>query len=449
MKNKLPEFHINFITPQPGVGLLREMSTYASSFLGISRKKLHEIVRGNEKINPFKRKVLKALALLGLNQELFDVGLLIKRLYGFENRESATDHFLKAQDKAAKVILELIKTYGLDVDRFGLKNEVVIPDPSLRRMLTYLNPRPNSVIKKGTSSRSRFEQLREILLVDLALRNSLRGKAEHPSSKISELQQRFNNELFEGQAGSGEQVEFHIVYSRDGSAVNVARKKKRQSVHKIEEMRVVKSGRRLIPVQVDFGEKSGSTKIIKLLNDFYEKGISTFDPYGADPDGRQLLLDRQRFQVVVYGTDEDIRRVHEKIAVFFDEVVEKKINKDHGQKATVRQRYIVYYKGVPIELIYYDVKSYISSKQQVGQLIHKAIPVKIGGNEYSADFELYDGSAHELYEIRRSLSLLFLMFPYEIYKREGQSEIEYIDEISRTVSARSKEIGIRILKKIK
>lgn len=451
MKNNLPEFHINYITPKPGAVLLREMSNYASSFLGISRKKLHEIVRSNEKISNTKRKIYKALALLGFNQELFDVGLLIKKIYGFENRASAIDAFLKAQTTTTKLILELVKIYGLDVDRFGLKNEVKIPDPSFRRILTYLNPRSNSVIEKGTSPRSRFEELREILLVDLALRNSVRGKKEHPSSKISELQQRFNNELFEGQAGAGQPTEFHVIYNREAGAVNVTKKEKRrrQSVQKIEEMRIVKSGDRLIPVQVDFDEKSGSTKIIKLLNDFYEKGINAFDPYGNDPSGKPLLLDRQRFQVVVHGSDKDIKRIHEKIAVFFDSVTEKKINSDHGQMPTVKQRFIAQYKGIPIELIYYDVKGYINSKQHVGKLITKSLPIKIGKNYYQADFELYDGSAHELYEIRRSLSLLFLIFPYEIYKREDQTEQEYINEVAKIVSIRSKELGLRMLEKAK
>ena len=363
------------------------------------------------------------------------------------------DAFLKAQTTASKVILQLVDVYGLDVDRFGLKNEVKIQDPSLRRILAYLNPKPNSVIEKGTAKRSRFEQLREILLVDLALRNTVRGKDEHPDSKISELQQLFNNKLFEGQAGSGQATEFHVAYTSDGAARHVTKKEKKkkkvQSVQKIEEMRMIRSGGRLIPVQVDFGEKSGSTKIIKLLNDFHEKGVDVFNPYGVDPGGRPLLLDRQRFQVVVYGTDKDIERVHKKISSFFESLTEKIISTDHGQMPTVRKRYIAYYQGVPIELIYYDVKGYITSKQHIGKSVTEKVPVKIGDNYYEAEFSLYDGSAHELYEIRRSLSLLFLIFPYEIYKREDQTVQEYINEIANIVSMKSKELSLSLLNKSK
>jgi hypothetical protein len=449
-KKRLPLFHIDYITPRPGLVLLREMIRYGAAFIGLSEKKLIEIIRNRELISPFEIKIYKALALLGMNQELFDAASLIKRIYDFSNRESAMDHFLKAQTIASNVISHLISVYGLDEDRFGIKNEVKIPDPSLRRIFAYLNPRPNTVIEKGTSSRLRFEQLRELLLVDLILRNSLRGKLEHPNSLISELQQRFNNKLFEGQAGEGKQIEFNVRYSkRDGSVLNVRKRELRQSTQKVEEMRFIRiSNGRLIPVEIEFDEKRSSIKVLKLLSDFHEKGIDLFDPYGYGPGGRPLLLDRQRFRVVVYGNDLDIEEIHRKISKFFDKQEEKPINKDHGQNPTVNRRYIVYYRGVPLELIYYDEKGYINSQTHVGNVESKTIPVKINGKEFFANFDLYNGSSHELYEIRRYLSLIFLMFPYEIYKIEGQSEQEYINEIASLVSAKSKEIAQRILKEL-
>ena len=53
MKRNLPDFHINYIDPNPGVAKLMSMSLYASSFLGINIKKLHEIVRSKKESDEY------------------------------------------------------------------------------------------------------------------------------------------------------------------------------------------------------------------------------------------------------------------------------------------------------------------------------------------------------------------------------------------------------------
>ena len=440
MRKELPEIHLDFMTPSPRLPLLRSMVNYASGFLGLDNKQLLKIIRNREKTSTSDRLLNLASSLFGTSRDLENVGLVIKKIYGFENVVTAKDHFLESQKTARNLINYLVYMYGFDPDRFGLKDEVKIPDPSLKRMLTYMNPRPNHLIKDGTASRSRFEQLRELIICDLSLRSDVRTKHEEPASKISELQQRFNNELYEGKAGSGELVVFYHSSNEENGIDKISKKKFKGSKKKIEEMRVIKLKNREVHVQVDFDTKSGFKKITKLMGYFYEKGILKFDPFGVDVDGEPLLIDRQRFRVVVYGNDEEIASVHEKIAAFFENIKERPIHNDHGQNSTLKKRYVADYKGIPFEIIYYDEKGLINSKKHIGKIKKISIPIKIGDKEYNADFNIHGGSAHDLYEIRRSLPLIFLMFPYEIYGLPGQSEKEYINEIIETVEKRSKEV---------
>ncbi|OQY67865.1 hypothetical protein B6D29_01600 [Microgenomates bacterium UTCPR1] len=71
----------------------------------------------------------------------------------------------------------------------------------------------------------------------------------------------------------------------------------------------------------------------------------------------------------------------------------------------------------------------------------KEVDAVVNGKKQTIGFRVYDGSAHELYEIRRALPLLLLLFPYEIYKTENQTPEEYIQDMVRSVEARSEGIA--------
>jgi hypothetical protein len=82
-----------------------------------------------------------------------------------------------------------------------------------------------------------------------------------------------------------------------------------------------------------------------------------------------------------------------------------------------------------MEIIYYDFKGYINSQWHVGN------KNKIG---------LYDGSAHELFEIRRSLPSLLYFFPFKVYGKKNQIEEEYAKEMMDFARAKSEETAKNI-----
>ncbi len=440
MEKQLPKIKLDFLRQSSGIGGIREILLYGSSLLGINPKELLKTIRQREEISPLQVKIYRALATLGISN-LYDAGSIIKGIYGFPNRELAMDKFLKGQEVARDVIETLIELYGLDKDRFGLKNEVAIADPSLVRMLAYLNPRPNELLKQGSSLRLRYEIWRELLLIDLYLRNSLRGMDEHPSSKLSELQQRFNTELFEGKAGEGNLLEYFFKTSSDGSVSKITRKRTKGLLTKIEEFRTIVIDGKSIPVQIDFSTKTPVSKIIKILSILAKNPEKFYDPLGFKDNGEPINLDRQRFQLVVYGSYEDIDKVHEKISGLFDTANEDEDNQDfRGQNPSYYKKFIVSYKGINLELIYYTNKGYLESQMAWGKLTPQTVEVSIKEKKYQDNFNIYNGSSHRLYEIRRSLHLLFLIFPYEVYKKPNQTPEDYINEMVNIVNNRSQQI---------
>lgn len=460
-REALPNPRLDFLTPLPNAKLFRDMCNYASGLLGISRSQLMKIRQNREPVTEFDILTDRILGLFGQTRNLLNFGSVIKNTYGFRNNENALERFIAAQEKSTNFINTLVHTFGLDRDRFGLKDEVSDGDPKMRRLLAYTNPRPNLTLEKGTSPRARYEQLREFWLSDIALRNMAKSKEEEPLDKIGELKTKFNNSLYEGRAGAGVMTPFFITVNKEHGITNVqmleneaeikslpAHPKKRK-YNKSQEMRRIKIDGKDVLVEVNFDTKSGVSKLIKLIVDFHEddkKEINLKDY--VDPNGQPLLQDRQRFSMAILGNHKITDKVIARTNAFFKSVIEKPINNDHGQNPTVYKRFIAQYQGVPFEIVYYHEKGYLNSKNHVGTKIEKKVPIKIGGKELEAVFNTFSGSAHELYEIRRALSIIFLIFPYEIYKLPGQTPEEYVKEMENSVMARSFDVANSLRKSI-
>ena len=297
-------------------------------------------------------------------------------------------------------------------------------------MLTYTNPRESEKLPKGTILRTRFEVLRELILTDIALRLDQRAVKEEPFKKMSELQLIFNQSLFYGPAGYENLVAKYVTFNKEHGIEKIS-DNDFEGATKIEEpMRIIEAedGRK-IHVLVDFNKKPASRQITKGLVDHMKVNAEIYDPLGLDSDGKPSLLDRQRFMFMVDGDDKDIAIIHNKIATYFDGVEEKPIHLHNGQNPTLKKRYIASYNGTPIEIIYYDFKGYINSKRHVGNKNQQG---------------MYDGSAHELFEMRRSLPALLYFFPFEVYGRPDQSKEEYRTELINFARFRSEERAKKI-----
>lgn len=365
----------------------------------------------------------------GIPEISIETGKLINDKYKFGSERQATQHFITAQKTAREVIKNTIGTFGLPPDRFGQKTEVDIPDPNIKRMLLYTNPRSSPDFPQGTILDSRFEQLREFILADIALRLDKRAVEECSYEKMSELQFLFNKHLFDGPAGYTE-LKTKYVSHNDEHGIKKISNDYFDGATKIEEkMRVIVAENMKINVLVDFDKKSAARQIVKGLVDYHKLGLKEYDPLGADVDGKPSLQDRQRFSFVVDGDDKDIEVIHNKISHFFENLELKKIGNDTGQNPTVKARYIATYGGIPIEIIYYDIQGYKNSRDHIGKKNFNG---------------LYSGSAHELFMIRRSLEILLYFFPFEVYGKQNQSQEEYELEMLNFARYKSEEVAQKI-----
>ena len=404
------QVHINYLTPKPGFSLLKEMLNNESKYLGIEKTILLGTIRGREMDSPLK------------------TSKIVNKIFKFGPKEKALQHFITAQKTARTAVGSVMKTYGLP-SRFGQKTEVYIPDPEISRMLLYTNSGKSKTLPEGAILRTRFEQLRELFLTDIALRLDKRAVNEKSYDKMSKLQLLFNQYLFDGPAGMGNSIPYYISYNEEHGIKRISKQYFEGAIKIEEEMRTIIIDNKKIHVEVDFDKKTAARQIVKGLVDFIKIGADEYDPLGKDPKGKPALQDRQRFRFVVDGNDHDLAFVHDKISTFFSKVIEIPINHDNGQNPTLKKRYIAIYEGIPIEIVYYDVKGYKNSQEHIGK---------------KNSIGLYGGSAHELFEIRRSLPILLYFFPFEAYRKPGQSEEEYYVEMFNFARQKSEEIARRI-----
>lgn len=404
--------HIGYLITEPGLGLLKKMIKNTSEYLGIDKKDLLAAIRGRA------------------TDHSLQTGKLINERFHFGSERQAIQHFITAEKTARDVIDSVTKIYSLPSGRFGQKTEIDIPDPEIDRMLLYANPRGSKTLPKGTILKTRFEQLREFLLIDIALRLDKRAVDEESYNKMSELQLIFNQHLFYGQAGYEELVTKYASFN-DEHGIKQISKKYFKGATKIEEtMRIIEvEGERKIHVLVNFNKKPAKRQIIKGLVEHIGINANEYNPVGLDTNGKPALQDRQRFMFVVDGNKNDITTIHNKILTFFEDVKEIPIHNDSDQNPTLKKRYITTYNGIPMEIIYYNFKGYENSQGHIGN------KNRIG---------LYDGSAHELFEIRRSLPALLYFFPFEVYGKQDQSKEEYEIEMMDFARHKSEEVARKI-----
>jgi len=250
---------------------------------------------------------------------------------------------------------------------------------------------------------------------------------EKPHDALSELQLAFNNYLYEGSAGSSTEIPYYVLFNDENGVGSISHTHFENARTKKIEMRTVKSGDTTILIRPDFDKKGSTSQMRKLLVDFLKAGIPEFDPNGLDPNGKQNLLDRQRFGFTIDGGEDEMRLICDRISPFFQRMWEEPIHTDHGQNPTVSRRYYGVYKNIPVEILFFDVVGHLNDKNHIGIKNPKT--------------GLYTGSAHSLYEIRRATALLPFLFPHEVYASPGQSKEDYDAELMNFPIIRSEEVA--------
>ena len=201
------------------------------------------------------------------------------------------------------------------------------------------------------------------------------------------------------------------------------------------DMRQIVEIGKYIKVRPDFDKKSSVSQVRKLLTDHLKSGKHEFDPLGVDPSGKPNLEDRQRFEFVVDGQDEEMLILANKIRPFFECMIEHPINNDHGQNATVKHRYSAQRRGIPVEVMIYDVRGHVNAHNHIG-----SVNPKTG---------IHSGSGHEFFEVRRGIPLLPYLWPFVVYGAKNQSREEYERELIEFAQIRSSELARSIRSRIR
>lgn len=379
-----------------------------------------------------------------VSKKFNEPGVLLQSIYSFPSPEIALDQFAESQNTVTEFIEYLIKTFGLNPDLFKIHNMVKAADRNLERVAMTSNSHNSRMFPNGVDPRMAFEQTRENLLVDMLMR--LRSKAQ--GDRADYIVARMKGELektfyVRGPVGASTEVTHQYELDIDNKVLTVeVGQPTKIPKKKTFRMRSIDIGNGEVALaEVDINKKSGISRLLKLVNDFFRSGknIITFNE-GVDPDGKELLMDTYRMHLVLNDKGQ-FEKVSEKLKMQFDKYTRSPINKDNGQAPTVLERYYGRKDDIVFEILFYDIEGYINSTKHVGKKVVKEIGTVINGKEQKINFEVYDGSAHELYEIRRALPLLLLLFPYEIYKTENQTPEEYIQYMVTSVEKRSEKIA--------
>lgn len=397
--------HINYLTPKPGFLLMRGMFRYAAEYMNIDQAQLMSSIRGRS------------------NSHSLDTGQIVEDKFHFGSPELSLQHFITAQKTSRAIIKGTVETFGLPTDRFDQKTEVDIPDPDIARMVLYTNPKSTSELPEGTVLDTRFETLRELFLVRLALQLDTRAIQECSYARMSELQLLFNKNLYYGPAGYTRLITKYISFNPEHGIERISDTDFPGATKIEDKMRFIDG----INVQINFDKKSAARQITKSLVDYLQKGKTKLDLL-HDPNGKPSLQDRQRFSFVVDGGHPEIARVHQKMlsCANFENIERIPIHTDNGQNPTVKDRFVGIYGGIPMEIMYYDVEGYQNSCRHIG--------IKNSDG-------LYTGSNHELFAIRRSKEILPLFFPFEVYGKENQSPSEYRGELMDFARRKSEQVA--------
>lgn len=426
--------------PDPRVGLLSKyrypktfeerLIVYFSHLIGVRPKDLLEFFNseGGNKVS----------------KKFNEPGALLQSIYGFSSPEIALDQFAESQNTVTEFIEYLIKTFGLNPDLFKIHNMVKGADRRLENIAMTSNSYPSRLFPDGVDPRMTFEQIRENLLVDMLMRLRSKARGVRADNIVARMKWELEKTFYvKGPAGASTEVTHQYELDIDNKVLTVeVGQPTKIPKKKTFRMRSIDIGNGEVALaEVDINKKSGISRLLKLVNDFFRKGknIITLNK-GVDPDGKELLMDTYRMHLVLNDKDQ-FKKVLENLKMQFDEITCSPINKDNGQAPTVLERYYGKKDGIVFEILFYDIEGYINSTKHVGTKVTKEVDAVVNGKKQTIGFRVYDGSAHELYEIRRALPLLLLLFPYEIYKTENQTPEEYIQDMVRSVEARSEGIA--------
>ncbi len=429
-ENSLPNVSTAILNPNPSIREIKDMYKYASKVLNVPRI---DIARATHKSGP---------------NSLANTAPKVKERFGFSSEEVAIREFGTAQDIASNTITMVIETLGLDPNQFGQRTEAQIDEGSICDAMKWLDHRKKPRLESnrtfmgfdnGVTPKLRFEERRKLFLTDIALRLLKQGIQDNRGNILSEIQELLDRKVYQGPVGSDDLITHTLHVDKTGKVTKNNKDKKVEFSNRMRQV-WIKGHKKF--VQTDFDKKKYESQILKLLCDYAPYINETndivypeFDPVGINNKGELNIHDGSRFRFILDGDKNELEHFSDQIIsikdnekhIVFDNAILSPQKKDRGQVDTWKIRYKAWYKGVPVEILFYDVAGYYNSTHQFGELDTKS--------------GIYTGADHRLYEIRRLLKILELLFPYEIYKKnEAQTHEQYSKQLLKYVSRMSTRV---------
>jgi hypothetical protein len=292
-----------------------------------------------------------------------------------------------------------------------LLNETALLEPNSERALRYID---------GTvEPRLKFEVIRKLLLAGISKDIDDRSQVFQMRAELNTVQELLDRELFTGRMGQTWPTTTYTIHDNKTNLV--------LGVHDVYPVLVkpgthVKRFEQQMRYVGDVGfvlssvrEKTRESSIGKALRDaqrnLQKKGIDTISPL-------QFIKDSMGLQFVVKGTvnnnEPRINVLREKVLTtlrkqYGDVQIIKRDHKpgqkDEGAQSTefTSQRIMVQIPGfpIPLELMFFGEADYINNKYHVGRKDRKT-------KQYP------DGAAHSLYEIRRVMDILPVIYPEKV-----------------------------------
>lgn len=386
----------------------------------------------------FSKDVIKSLFGRG-SKEGIDIGAIDETILmnvnkAFElnmSHENVQSFLLSQLKKANDTVVTIGEIIGLPPSVYTLHNEVEIVDPSIVRSLRLLErDRIDPIL--------RFEEQRQLALAYLSAGINARTRGDHAYDVLSALQSGMNESFFlrdeENLLGHYEQemvTSFHhpvtnktIAVSSNKEDTYVDEFSNALIKNTLMPFRKISVNGKVIKVLCAARKKNDETAMIKAI----KKSNSEKKNINFQEDVRDSL----GLRFVVNGNKEDLDLVVNRFFAFLhnynSDIMlpedDSQIDKHEGQNEDVNfKRYQISIPGlsVPIEVMFFDLPNYFNYYCDIG--------TKGGNNNF------YNGIAHSLYEIRRTVPVANIIFPKKIY---GVDVSAYAEQRSNAVATELK-----------
>ena len=325
----------------------------------------------------------------------------IKRRYSLPDSSDPRDFYMQQQKQAIGVIGHIGSVLPELGQELELKDEISLLSDSPSDLFR-LASLPEDVIDQTLA----YEVHRHLLLSVISGLVNARTLNGRLRTVLSDVHRQFNAQLFEGPEGAGTRLNLTSIHDDETNEV-VGFPEHSQ---RIPPTAHVKRSSFLLRRISDIGlvytsprKKDDDNAILKSL----AKAVN---------NGGKIDMDTVRDEIgmmfVLMSDSTDTEKLADRVLSVAAEGLRKiihvesdnKVDIDHGQSAEIRMsRRQVWFEDmqVPLELMFFDRENYLNSQLEVGRR--------------DPQTGLFEGRAHELYDLRRVSSVLPLLYPEVVY----------------------------------